>query len=191
MIGNEIWRPIKEWEAYYEVSSIGNVRSVDRKTTSRPAYGRIISQSTINSGYKSVSLHKNNKSSRFLVHRLVALAFLERSPIKMFVNHKNGIKTDNRLENLEWCTKSENTKHAFETKLMSVTPKMLKRLIKWNTTTHCAPVIQYKKDGSFVAKFKSGREAAAQTGCNYSNIFLCADGHPKHKTCGGFVWKRG
>lgn len=65
-------------------------------------------------GYKEVALSKNGKTKTFLLHRLIALHFVENPNNYPCVNHKNGIKCDNRIENLEWCTRSYNTKHAYE-----------------------------------------------------------------------------
>lgn len=74
-----------------------------------------------NKGYFEVNLYSDGVGKSFLVHRLVALAFIENPEKKPFVNHKNGIKTDNRADNLEWVTISENTKHAFEIGLRTAT----------------------------------------------------------------------
>lgn len=89
-------------------------RGIQRKNGSTYSVKRrLLSQKTTASGYKSVAFWIDGKRKMFLVHRLVMLAFVEADSIRHLVNHKNGVRHDNRLENLEWCTKSENSTHAF------------------------------------------------------------------------------
>ena len=116
---DEIWKPI-EGHPFYEVSNLGRVRSLPR-TTIRSNGVRMSMKGGIRkvtpSGwgrYLSVGMvDASGANTRHLVHRLVALAFLPPDLSRHFTNHKNGVKTDNRLENLEWVTKSENTIHSF------------------------------------------------------------------------------
>lgn len=109
MARKEVWRPVFGYEGLYSVSNNGRVRSERTKTSSKA--GLIIRPFHESNGYVRVGLCKNNKRSAFSVHRLVAGAFLGRNPEKQ-VNHINGIKTDNRLENLIYATASENVRHS-------------------------------------------------------------------------------
>ncbi len=117
----EIWRPVFGYEDRYEVSNAGRVRTIER-TGSRPGkQGRIFKvDQKIRTpakgprGYLSISLCKDGINKSFILHRIVAIAFLPNPECLPQVNHKNGIKHDNRIENLEWNTASQNVKHTFE-----------------------------------------------------------------------------
>jgi len=111
----EIWRDILGYEGFYKISNFGRVLSlIPHNGTSNRKLKNLLNKT----GYYQVGLHINgSKKKMFLVHRLIANAFIPNPENKPCVNHINGKKTDNRIENLEWCTHSENTTHAFETKL--------------------------------------------------------------------------
>ena len=106
----EVWKKVVENDKY-EVSNLGNVKSLHR--------GIILKQSTLTAGYKQVSLSKDGKVVSRLVHRLVAQAFLPNPEDKPEVNHINGVKTDNNINNLEWSTRSENQLHSITAGLRS------------------------------------------------------------------------
>lgn len=113
----EIWKDIKGYEGKYQVSNTGKVKSLNYHREKRE---KLLKQ--ILSKYFRVPLHKNSKKEFLSIHRLIALAFIPNPENKPCINHLNGIKTDNRIENLEWCTYSENCNHAIKNELYN-TPK--------------------------------------------------------------------
>lgn len=116
----EVWKTIDGFDGIYQVSNLGRIKSIDRLVCSfvnkhRIKRGRILKPGTTPKGYHCVNLGKNETKKR--LHRLIAEAFLPNPEQKETVNHINGIKTDNRVENLEWATYSENINHAYLTGL--------------------------------------------------------------------------
>jgi len=107
----EIWKDIPNYEGFYQASNLGRIRSLNRYGIYNKFYkGQILKQRNTR-GYLQVNLSKNGKHKTHRVHRLIISSFFGIS--KLQINHKNGIKSDNRLENLEYCTCSENIKHAY------------------------------------------------------------------------------
>ena len=117
----EYWKDVVGYEGLYQVSNLGRVKSLERtiqRTTNKQKIKeRILSQGLSTTGYKKVVLYKNKNRKNKKVHRLVAEAFIPNTENKRTVNHKNGIKTDNKFSNLEWATYSENMKHAYSNNL--------------------------------------------------------------------------
>ena len=117
----EKWIILSEPYDNYAVSDMGQVKNI--KT------GKILSQHTRHDGYLQVTLWNKGQGKSFTVHRLVALNFLDNTNNYRDVNHKNGIKLDNRLENLEWITPSGNNYHAVKNKLVNTIPVKIIDLI--------------------------------------------------------------
>jgi hypothetical protein len=118
----EVWLDIKGYEGHYQVSSLGRVKSLERVIECRKDVflnkkEKFLSDWNCGKGYRKVKLSKDSIEKSFRVHRLVAENFLSNPESKLEVNHINGIKNDNRVENLEWSTSSENTIHALNNKL--------------------------------------------------------------------------
>lgn len=118
----EIWKDIPSYEGYYQVSNIGNFRSLPRivkyKSTGTRNYpGKPLLTETAKDNYQRIVLMKDGKKIRYQAHKLVALAFIPNPENKPFINHIDGNKSNNKVENLEWCTASENMVHADKTGL--------------------------------------------------------------------------
>lgn len=125
----EQWSDIEGYEGFYQISNIGNVRSLDRIVTQQNRWGQTLrytkrgkrlSPGSSPNGYVIVGLSKNHVKKYHSVHRLVATAFIPNTDNKPQINHINGVKADNRTENLEWCDASENQIHAYAKGLSTV-----------------------------------------------------------------------
>lgn len=117
----ERWVSVVDWEGYYDVSDLGNVRCcprfVDRDWGAVWWSGDNLKMRKHSNGYSRVQLSRNGESKDFYVHRLVADAFISNLDNRPYVNHINGIKDDNSLSNLEWVTPSQNSQHAYDSGL--------------------------------------------------------------------------
>lgn len=179
----EIWRDIRGFEGQYQVSNYGEVKSLCRRVKFGNSWRVVIEKickQRMWGSYKQVIL--GNKPAR--VHHLVAEAFIPNPEKKPEVNHKNGIKTDNRAENLEWVTHQENTIHAFNILGVQSSNKG-----KFGVNNKKSKIVQQLKDNQIVAEYYGCAEASRMTGIRVANIRGCCNKPNKHHTAGGFQWR--
>lgn len=167
------WRPVVGYDGYF-VSNTGLIKSFKRK---KPLILKIQKK---RSGYLYVNLKKNGKGYMLRVHRLVAQAFID-NPLNLpFINHKDECKTNNNVDNLEWCTQKYNVNYGMaQQKRMNAQRYKGKRRFR--------PVCQIK-DGVIIATYESEHEAARKTGCRHSSICSVVN-HKRLKSTGGYEWK--
>lgn len=195
----EIWNNIAGYEGYYQVSNLGRVKSVGR-TINRNQKGnltikeKIISSHILKNGYEKVDLYKNGKRKCEYVHRLVAESFIPNPNGKIDVNHINGNKTDNSVCNLEWTTRSENMKHAFNIGLCKITELQRKtsknngmKGIKAAIQRRKKKISQYDTDGNYIRTWNSITSAEKELGINLKHMSRHLSG--KQKTLCGYIWK--
>ena len=166
----EIWKDIDGYEGLYQISNMGRVRSLDRFVNQGKIYrfctGSIIKPGVSEKGYNRVDLHKNGKTKHCKVHRLVAEAFIPNPDNLPIINHKDECKTNNHVDNLEWCS------------------------VSYNNTYGCRiekKVYQYSLDGEFIKEWQSCKEVQRQLGHQPSRISECCN--CKTKTAYGYIWK--
>jgi hypothetical protein len=173
----EIWKDVIGYENYYEVSNYGNVRSKKRFANYRNYGGKQLKPSNRGNGYLCVDLSVNCESRIFSVHVIVAKAFLPNPTNLPQVNHINGIKADNRLENLEWSDASAQAIHAYQLGLRSQT--------KGADDPRSKGSYQYDMDGNFI-KFWGSLTEAKRGG--YAPCHISSNCLGKTKSYRGYVW---
>lgn len=165
-----IVKDIVGYEGLYIIDNLGNVVSLPKFQGRRIHNKYKILKPKLNArtGYLEIYLSKDGKGKTFLLHRLLAKHFIPNTENLENINHINGIKTDNRLENLEWCTKQQNTKHAFENNLGNFKIEAMNRLEKFNFyNSYCKVILE--KDGKKF-EFNSTKKAAEVLGLKAENI---------------------
>jgi len=179
MVDVEVWSDVVGYEGRYQVSNFGRVMSLKRYKTG----GGILRQSLSNAGYLKVGLYKESTHKNHNVHRLVALAFIPKDGCE-FVNHIDGNKVNNKVENLEWCSRSDNQKHAFRMGLQKVN-LIAAREAAWKKTRKS--ILQYTIGHDFIKEYVSVSEAAKETGIKRTAISQCLIGNSSQS--GGFLWE--
>lgn len=184
---DEIWKDIKGYEGLYQVSNLGRIKSLERYVNTNKNYElfireRILKQ-TSNNGYMRVELNKDGKGISYLVHRLVAEAFLNDYNKCLQVNHKNGIKNDNNIGNLEMVTAKENQIHSYH--ILNTKPSMQGHF--GSSHVRSIKINQFDKKGNFIKIWNSIIEASKELNINSSCISnACAN---RRKSAGGYIWK--
>ncbi len=178
----EIWKDVCGYEGHYQVSNLGNVRSL--RYNDSPRKNAKIIKPFDNGGYKRVTFRTNYAGKNFLVHRLVAAAFVPNPENKQDVNHIDGNKFNNRADNLEWVTKSENVLHAIKTGLRpSYAPHYVP---KGKYHVQSKKVNQYSKNGVLIKNWDCARDAAEALGFQASSILRCC--RKERSTYKGYIW---
>lgn len=171
----EVWKDIPGYEWLYQVSNMWNVKSFRRWFVS------VMYKQETPKWYEQVTFSVDKNRKTISAHRLVMIAF--RWPSDLQVNHKNWIKNDNRLENLEYCTQSENIKHSYR----ELNRKHFMRWKKWKDCAYSVKVDQYTKDWEFVMTHDSVRLAGEHIWIKWNHIWcVCLW---KRKTAWWFIWE--
>lgn len=184
----EIWKDVKEYEGLYQVSNLGRIKSLKRIGKNKRFYGGKILKITFRP-YGEVGLSKNCKTKTFLIHRVVANAFLENKENKPQINHINGIKTDNRVENLEYCTQQENNIHAIKNKLR-ITPSGCNHYLYGKYSEkhpNSKKIAQYTLDNDLIKVWNCAADVQRELNIPKSNLCKCCKG--ERKTAGSYKWK--
>lgn len=175
----EEWVDIKGYEGLYQISNQGRVKSVGRYywNVHNKSYSffpeRILKPYMHGKGYFRVILSNSQNQTKFLVHRLVAEAFIP-NPLNLpQVNHKNEIKTDNRVENLEWCDNKYNCNYGI--------------LKKENSKRGRREVLQFDLQGKYIAKYEGVKQAGEANGIRYQYISRICRGLKAPET--NYLWK--
>lgn len=184
-----IWKDIKGYEGYYQVNQNGQVKSLARIIVRSDGLKLNIKEKMLTphknlSGYLFVWLLRSGDKKGFALHRIVARVFIKNPESKPYINHKNGIKTDNSIHNLEWCTARENTKHALDTGLRQ---QITRDITNAARLENMLPVLQILQSGFVVKEWESAMAVYKAIGIHYSSISKCANG--KRQTAGGYVWR--
>lgn len=177
----EIWKDIEGYEGYYQVSSLGRVKSLPitygQKYNQRP-YEKILTPIKDAAGYYRVHLRRDGRDKRISVHRLVAIAFIDNPLNLKFVNHKDEDKTNNHANNLEWCTAKYNCNYG----------TAIQRRRNAFVQNHGRAVDQYDMDGNFIRHFGCLRDVRFY-GFNPANVHCCCTNKNGYTQTGGYKWR--
>lgn len=181
----EIWKDIVGYEGYYQVSNLGNVKSLNYKNVKGQEHN--LTFKTNNDGRLWVILYKNGISKPMLVHRIVGMAFLKNPENLPQINHKDENPKNNNVENLEWCTGQYNIKYSADRHPERYANCGAKKGSKHNGKNKKFKVMQLSLDGELIREWENTREIYLQTGMSSSSITDCCKG--KRRKAYGFKWQ--
>lgn len=185
-MNKEIWKDIDGYEGLYQISNLGNVKSLTNRSNHKEE--RILKLNT-NSKYYLVNLCKNTKRKTLLIHRLVAKAFIDNPNNLPQINHINGNKLDNRAVNLEWCTCRANIIHSIKNGL-KVTKKGKENPMygrKNENANRSVKVSKYDMNDNYIETYSSIREAGIKNNISEFTISNVCNG--RGKSAGGYKWR--
>lgn len=159
---------------------------VSRDGTVTDLRGIPLKQYKEKNGYMRVWVRQDGHRKKMSVHRLVAIAFIPNPENKPCVNHIDGNKNNNNVNNLEWCTFSENETHSHVSLGKTIKREHIEALVAGHTEKVRTPVVQKSLDGNEIATYKSMADAQRETKISQGNISMCCNN--KRKTAGGYKW---
>lgn len=185
---NEIWKDIEGFEGRYQVSNLGNVKSLNYRNR---GYAHNLTPKTNCKGYNWVILYNGKIKKPVLIHRLVAKAFIDNPNGYPIINHKDEIKTNNVADNLEWCTLSYNVKYSMERHperfVILKKPRGKRDYYKTKTKYANVRINQLTLDGEFIKQWFNFAEIKHTQNYNNTSIKECCEG--KRKTAYGYKWE--
>ena len=181
----ERWKTIPGFKGIYHISDRGRLKSFKECSN-----GKVLKLTNSKGDYFAITLQSKGKVRHTRIHRLVAEAFIP-NPLNLpEVNHIDGNKQNNRVDNLEWCTPRQNANHAIKTN-----PGIVAKMNLYNQYIRPKPIIQFDKNGNRICWFISATDASKSTGVCARNILQVANRTPYNdkghvrKSAGGYVWR--
>lgn len=178
---SEIWKDITGYEGKYQVSNLGRIKSLplrDGEGWYKRPFEKILTPVRDGELYYRVHLRRNGTNKRISVHRLVAEAFIPNPNGYKYVNHKDEDKTNNRADNLEWCSAKYNTNYGTS----------IQRRRETFRKNHGRAVDQFDLDWNFIRRFECISDVS-QYGISPANVVTCCRGNNGYTQTGGYRWK--
>lgn len=187
----EIWKDIKGYEGLYQISNLGNVKkiknkkyNINKKEVEEKEINKYISIGKHKLGYKNVKLtDKNGIRKNLFLHRIIAEAFIENPNNFNIINHKDGDKSNNDINNLEWTSQKDNVNHAWKNGLC----ENVRKVCAINGRKKSKKIIQKNKNGEVIKVWNSTMDIERELGILHNNITSCCKHY--NRTAGGFIWE--